>query len=95
MNLRQKAKHFKKLYEDALPKKPYPVVYSTHGVKHYRICDTIDEEDIAYAQQTPQLLKLHIENGILRGLRPVIWDNLKVEKDSHTNKFIYSVDVWM
>lgn len=26
MNARQKAKHWKKLYEQSLPKKPYPVM---------------------------------------------------------------------
>jgi len=95
MNLRQKAKHFKKLYEDALPTKPYPVIYETRGAKHYRVHNMVDERDIAYAQQTPQLLKTHIENGILRELRPIIWDNLKTEKDLYTDKIIYSLDVWM
>ena len=95
MNLRQKAKHFKKLYEDVLPTKPYPVIYETRGTKHYRVCNMVDEKDIAYAQQTPQLLKTHIENGILRELRPIIWDNLKAEKDLYTDKIIYSLDVWI
>lgn len=95
MNLRQKAKHFKKLYEDALPKKPYPVIHETHSGKHYKVRSMFDERDIAYAQQTPQLLKTHIENGILRELRPVIWDHLKAEKDLRTGKIIYSLDVWM
>ena len=95
MNLRQKAKHFKKLYEDALPKKPYPVIYETHSAKHYRVCNMMDKREIAYAPLEPQLLKTHIENGILRELRPIIWDNLKAEKDLHTDKIIYSLDVWM
>ena len=95
MNLRQKAKHFKKLYEVTLPKKPYPVIYETRGAKHYRVRNIVDERDIICAQQTPQLLKTHIENGILKELRPVIWDNLKAEKDLYTDKIIYSLDIWM
>lgn len=98
MNARQKAKHFKKLYEEALSKKIYPIIHEIHemdGAKHYKVRSMFDEKDIAYAQQTPQLLKTHIENGILRELRPIIWDNLKVEKDLYTNKFIYSLDVWI
>ena len=94
MNLRQKAKHFKKLYEDALPKKPYPVIYETRGAKHYRVRNMMDEREIAYAPLEPQLLKTHIENAILRELRPLIWDNLKAEKDLYTDKIIYSLDVW-
>lgn len=96
MNLRQKAKHFKKLYELGLPKKPYPVIYETHRAKHYRVCHMIDQREIAYAQQTSQqLLQTQIENSILRELRPVIWDNLKEEKDLYTGKVIYSLDVWL
>lgn len=95
MNLRQKAKHFKKLYENTLPKKPYPDIYETRGGKHYRVRNVVDEREIVYAEKTPQLLKTHIENGILRELRPVIWDNLRVEKDLYTDKIIYSLDVWI
>ena len=95
MNARQKAKHFKRLYEEALPKKPYPVVYKTILPKHYRVQHLIDMKDIVYLQDKPQLLKTHIENGILRELRPFIWDNLKVEKDTCTDKYRYWLDLWM
>ena len=94
MNLRQKAKHFKKLYEDALPKKPYPVIYETHRAKHYRIRHMVDKSEIAYAPSS-QLLQTQIENGILRELRPLIRDSLIAEEDLFTNKIIYSLDVWM
>lgn len=94
MNLRQKAKHFKKLYEDALPKKPYPVIHETHRAKLYRVRKMVDKRDLAYAP-SPQLLQTQIENSILRELRPVIRDNLKAEKDLYTDKIIYSLDVWM
>lgn len=95
MNLRQKAKHYKRLYETTLPKKPYPVKYETHSAKHHRVHSTVDEREIADAQQIPQLLKTHIENGILRELRPFIWDKLKAEKDLYTDKIIYSLDIWI
>lgn len=94
MNLRQKAKHFKKLYEDALPKKPYPVIYGSCRAKHYRVQRMIDKREIAYAP-SPQLLQTQIENSILRELRPLIRDNLIAEKDLYTNKIIYSLDVWV
>lgn len=95
MNARQKAKHFKRLYETSLPKKPYPVVYKTLLPRHYRIAQLIDAHDIVYAQDTPQLLKTHIENRILQELRPLIWDNLIVESDRYTQKYIYSLDIWI
>ena len=94
MNNRQKAKHWKRLYEEALPKKPYPVVYQTILPKHYRIQQLMDR-DIAYSQDNPELLKTHIENRILQELRPLIWDNLITEKDRYMNKYRYSLDIWM
>lgn len=94
MNLRQKAKRFKKLYEDALPKKPYPVTYEKHRAKHYRVRHMVDKREIDYAPSL-QLLQTQIENSILRELRPLIRDNLIEEKDLYTNKIIYSLDIWM
>ena len=95
MNARQKAKHFKKLYEEALPKKPYTVEYKTIFPRHYKVQQDMDIEDINYLQDNPQRLKTHIENRILQELRPLIWDNLIVEKDRYTDKYKYSLDIWM
>lgn len=95
MNLRQKAKRYKKLYEDILPKKPYPVVYVERAEKHYRVCREVSERELAYADVNPQRIRNSIENSIIRELRPYIWNNLKTEKDSYTGAIIYSLDVWM
>lgn len=95
MNLRQKAKRFKRLYEESLPKKPYPVVYKTTLPKHYRVQQFIDVRDIYNSQENPQLLKTIIENRILQELRPLIWDNLRVEKDEYIDKYRYSLDIWV
>lgn len=95
MNLRQKAKHFKKLYEQGLPKKPYPVIYQTHNIKHYKAQFPMKNNDAIYMQNNPSLLKTHIENRMLQELRPLVWDNLKAETDLYSNKVIYTLDVWM
>ena len=95
MNARQKAKHFKRLYEESLPKKPYLVIYQTYSGQHYRIRHAVDCRDIVYAESSPTLLKTHIENGILRELCPLIWDHIKAEKDIESDKVIYSLDIWM
>ena len=94
MNLRQKAKHFKRLYEEGLPKKPYPVIHETHSAKHYKAHYMIDEREIACSEQ-PELLESEIVNSIIRELRPAIQDRLKAEKDPYSNKVIYSLDVLM
>lgn len=95
MNARQKAKHFKRLYEESLPKRPYPVIYQTYSGQHYRIRQAVDCREIAYAESSPTPLKTHIENGILREIRPLIWDCIKAEKDIISDKVIYSLDIWM
>ena len=94
MNTRQKAKYWKRLYEKTLPKKPYPVVYQTISPKHYRVQHLMDARDVFYAP-SPEMLKSHIENGILRELRPLIWDNLKAERDLYAEKYIYTLDIWI
>lgn len=95
MNLRQKAKHFKRLYEEALPRKPYPVVIKTAHNKHFRARYTLDHTDMRYGIDNPGLLKAHIENRILNDLRPIIWDNLIVERDEKADKYIYTLDVFI
>lgn len=92
MNLRQKAKRFKKLYEESLPKKPYPVVYKTISPKHYRVQQIIDTRDML---DNPQLMKTLIKNRILQELSPLIWDNIIIEKYEHIDKYRYSLDIWM
>lgn len=95
MNNRQKAKHFKKLYETTLPQKAAPIIIQREDYQRHRAEFQIRTRDLVYLQDNQVLMKTHIENGILRGLRPLIWDRLKVEKDIHTDRYIYSLDVWM
>lgn len=75
--------------------KPLNVTHTTLSSKHYRIQQLMDMREIAYLQDRPQLLKTHIENRILQELRPLIWDNLKTEKDKYIDKYRYSLDIWM
>ena len=95
MNLRQKAKRFKRLYEESLPKKTYPVVIKTILPKHHRVQLLMDIRDKIYFQDNPQLQKAHIENRILEELRPLIWDNLMTEQDIYMCKYRYTLDIWM
>lgn len=81
MNARQKAKHFKRLYEESLPKKPYPVIHETVPLKHYRLEQFIDTKEVYYTEDKKQLLRTLIENRILKELRPLIYENIIVEKE--------------
>ena len=93
MNLRQKAKHFKRLYEAKL-KKPYPIIYKTN-LPHYKILQMVDARDIVCTQDDAQLRRTVIENRILQKLRPLIWENLKIEKDLYSGNYKYSLDIWV
>lgn len=95
MNARQKAKHFKRLYEEALPKKPYPVVYQTLFPKHYIAQYSIDMDYASDACVDSRVLKAVVEDRILHELRPLIWDNLIVEKDIDSRKCRYALDIWL
>lgn len=97
MNLRQKAKRFKKLYEESLPKKPYPVIYkSERGLKHYKQSTSfisIANED--YTEYAPDLVNHYAVTELLDGIRPIITKNIKEERDRYTGNIIYSVDIWI
>ena len=95
MNNRQKAKHFKRLYEESLPKKPYPVVYQyVDNFQLYRVKQCIAFDDIICVQD-PNLVKTCIENRILQEIRPLIFDRLNVKKDPYTEGYIYSLDLYL
>jgi hypothetical protein len=95
MNLRQKAKHFKKLYEEGLPKKPYPVIHTANDLKHYKAQYIINERDLVQMQQQSVLYETEMVNSMLRQLKPIVRSNIKAEKDLYTDKVIYSLDIWM
>lgn len=94
MNLRQKAKHYKRLYEQTLPKSD---LVKTHVMfpKYYRITQLIETRDINYLKDNPQMLKTHIENRILQELRPLLWNNLKTERDMYSDRYRYTLDIWL
>lgn len=94
MNLRQKAKHYKKLYETIIPKKPYPVVYVERGAKHYKVHTFALEKEIEFADKEPLRFKYNIVNAIMRELKPYIWDNLIVERDKYTGGATFTLDIW-
>lgn len=95
MNNRQKAKHWRKLYEQQLPKKPYPVVYQHILPTHYRLEYLIDPRELYSSINDQQLIKTHIENEMMRKLRPLVWDHLKAQQDIYKGMIRYSLDVWM
>ncbi len=87
MNNRQKAKHFKKLYEDQMRKTvPVRTVFRTE-LKHYAakyLCnryDDIQEEDIS--------------SELVRKFDKTLRDNVEVTYDSETGTRLYQLDIWL
>lgn len=84
MNNRQKAKHFKRLYEIGFPKKPYPIEFQYVGLKHYKAqCVTMCED-----------AELAVKK-LMKSIEPMIAENMRIELNDFTNVSTYSVDVWM
>lgn len=86
MNNRQKAKHFKRLYEMGLPKKPYPIKITHTSLKHYKTQTVTEQWD-----DVPMYI---IEDKLVQNLREVLKENIKVENDIY-DRNVYSLDVWM
>ena len=94
MNARQKAKHYKRLYKEMLPK-TVPVVYKSVTQSHYRVCYCMDIIDDINFSNKPQQLKTYIENKIVQELKPLIWNNLKTVIDYTTGTRKYFFDIWV
>ena len=95
MNLRQKAKRFKRLYEEKI-RQPYPVVFkTTKELKHYNVCRILTEDEFFNMRRTSDLLVARIENDILNELKPIIKENIKQETDFYTGQLKYTVNIWL
>jgi predicted class III extradiol MEMO1 family dioxygenase len=86
MNNRQKAKHFKRLYEMGLPKKPYPVVFEHIDLKHYKTQTVTERWD-----EVPMYI---IEDKLVQNIREILKENIKAEHDIY-DRNVYSLDIWM
>ena len=85
MNNRQKAKHFKRLYEMGLPKKPYPVVYEHVDLQHYKAQTVTERWD-----EVPMYV---IEDKLVQNIREILKENIKIEHDIY-DRNVYSLDIW-
>ena len=83
MNNRQKAKHFKCLYEMGLAKKPR-VTFQYIRPQHYKAQCVMMCEDSELAVKK-----------LMQSIEPIVMDNMKIETSDFTNAKTYSVDIWM
>lgn len=90
MNLRQKAKHFKRLYEQ---KKPFPVVYEYVQPIHYKAVysELGDVNTIAYSE-------LHRQNALrhlISQAQDVLKDSMIENYDAELDRTVYTLDIWL
>ncbi len=87
MNNRQKAKHFKRLYENEMRlKKPNHVAFQYIDLKNYTTQTVTERWD-----EVPMYV---IEDKLMRNIREVLKENIKVEHDIY-DRNVYSLDIWM
>lgn len=93
MNNRQKAERFKRLYEQGLPKKPYPVVYQTLPLKHFTARYSICKEELSHYPQ--ELLMNTIQNQLISQLKDVIKDHIEWEDNPQLYTRDFRFDFWL
>ncbi len=96
MNTRQKAKHFKKLYEQSLAQKPATIIIKTKTPKCYTAQILLDVVQCSKLEnELPNVFHAHIENLILDQIKPLVWSNLKSEIDVYTGKRRFWMRFWL
>ena len=95
MNTRQKAKHYKRLFEET-KLLPNPKVTVTLP-KHYKAqhMEYRGYADSFYTQGFGKILEESEIDILLSQIRPFIKQNAKVERDKYTGNYIYTVDIWL
>lgn len=94
MNARQKAKHYKRLYEALGATKINPTIVATPELKHYKAQVVIphsDHEAFGLASNLEEL----VTGKLLSELEPVIKDSIVGETDPYLMGTRYSVDIWV
>jgi hypothetical protein len=92
MNNRQKAKHWKQLYEMSLPKKPYPVVYQKTSLQHLRYVQSIRKLELI---QGGSLLEGNIRNLLVKKTCEELKGRIIAIENIEMDSIEYSLDIWV
>lgn len=94
MNNRQKAKHWKQLYEGIM-KEPKPVRIDTLPLVHYRANCVIPMTNIVIASNDKISSERVVMSQIMNELAPLIKKNIICQQIDDIDALAYSVDLWM
>lgn len=92
MNNRQKAKHWKQLYEMSLSKKPYPIVYQTSPLQHLRYVQSIRKLEMI---QGGSLLEGNIRNLLVKKVCEELKGRIIASENIEMDSIEYSLDIWV
>lgn len=94
MNLRQKAKHFKQLYEMGLPQKPAPFRYMyLNDYQLYKANSTFKWRDTQILNEDQ--MKEFACRKILSKLEPLIKDRLERYENKEFDVIEYELDIYL
>lgn len=91
MNNRQKAKHWKQLYEMSLPKTPYPIVYQHTSLQHLRYVQSIRKLELI---QGGSLLEGNIRNLLVKKACEELKGRIIATENIEMDSIEYSLDIW-
>lgn len=92
MNNRQKAKHFKNLYEDQLLKLKKPIIhFHPPQYRHYMARRTFDR----YIELTDDQMLDLAADFFSREIRDIIRKNIELEKNDRYGQTEASIHVWL
>lgn len=94
MNARQKAKHYKRLYEALGATKINPTIIETHDLKHYKAEVLMPYRDLE-AFGLASSLEEFVTGKLLSELEPVIKDSIVSETDPYRDSVRFSIDIWL
>lgn len=91
MNARQKAKHYKKLYEQM--KLPiHTLSVDRTYLQHYRIEKMSPFDNVL---NSPEIAGRMIMDSMLKDLEPIIKKNICFETNNEYRKVIADLDIWL
>ena len=93
MNNRQKAKHFKKLYECFL-KKHDPIVREYVPLQHYA-CEYSIPIDSRMLDYNPELLQDQVTQRFINEYKDIFKGNIETKENPDAGRLEYELHIWL
>ena len=94
MNNRQKAKHWKRLYEESLPQKPYPVVLETHPLQHFSAKYSVPRMDRDIFDNPDTFINT-VTNQLISQFKAYLKDSVIISEDIKRDRMEFELSIWL